>query len=125
MAIFKIGEVDFSEHLIAGAYSINSVEKVYAWTDGDGRTHKRTLRSQLTGTVDLFFKTMDEYMAFIEAIDASKAENRANYVTATLTDNMTNQDKPGLYYLTFAPVRNRDVNWRDCIERFTVTVEEY
>lgn len=125
MAIFKIKNKDFSGHMIAGAYKVNTIENVYSWIDGDGRNHKRTLRKRMTGSFDLFFKTMAEYADFIAAVEASKSENSANYVTATLTDNIGGQDKTGLFYLSFVPVRNRDVNWRDCIERFTVTVEEF
>lgn len=125
MAVFKIGDTDFSAHVIAGSYSVCNDEIIALWTDGNGNSHRRTKRKKMQGSFDMFFRTMEEFQGFIEAINASKAENMNNYVSATLTDNFSNEDIVSNYYLDFRLVRNRDAAWRDYFERFTVNAEEY
>jgi len=125
MAVFTIGSTDFSGHTIAGTYSVSKRPVYASWTDGNGSKHQRLKRYKMQGSFSMFFRTMEEYQAFITAIEDSKTENANSYVTATLKDNISNEDCTGYYYLDFSPVRNRDAGWADYIEAFTVNVEEY
>lgn len=125
MANFKIGNTDFGGHVIAGTYSVSNDVIYKVWTDGNGHNHRTPKRSKMQGSFDMFFRTMEQYQSFIAAIEASKTANVNSYVSATLTDNISNADIESKYYLDFKPVRNRDANWKDYFETFTVTVEEF
>jgi len=125
MAVFKIGNVDFSGHVIAGTYSIKNVDVFATWDDGDGRTHKKLKRTQMRGSFEMFFKTMEDYESFVDAIESGKTASSSAFVEATLTDNYSNDDISSNYYFDFSPVRNRAANWDDYMMRFTVNVEEY
>lgn len=125
MANFIIGTTDFSAHVIAGTYSVINRPVYVTWADGDGHSHRKLKREKISGSFDMFFKTMEEYQTLITAIEASKVANSNSYVTATLTDNYSNTDATSKFYIDFAPVRDRDANWKDYFGTFTVSIEEY
>lgn len=125
MAVFKIEESDFSGHMIAGTYSVIRRPVYSTWNDGNGNSHRQLKRYKMQGSFDMFFRTMEEYQDFINAIESSKTANVNSYVAATLTDNMSNEDIEGYFYLDFSPLRNRDAKWNDYMQAFTVNVEEF
>lgn len=121
--VFKIGNTDFSGHVIAGSYAINKEAEYVTWTDAAHKTHKLRKRYRVKGTCDMFFRTIAEYSAFQSAIAAATAANNDS-INMTVTVNKTTEDKTIEAYLDYLPVRNRDGNWNDYFERFTLSVEE-
>lgn len=125
MATIIINGIDFGSHVIAGTYSVQNDDIYASWTDGNGRNHRQLKRKKMQGSFDMIFRTMDEYESFMAAIKASQEENLNSYVSATLTDNLSNEDVESNYYFDYTPIRNRDADWRDYFEKFTVNVEEF
>lgn len=125
MATIIINGIDFGGHVIAGTYAVQNNNIYAAWTDGNGSNHRQLKREKMQGSFDMFFRTMEEYETFMAAIKASQETNFNTYVSATLTDNLSNEDVESNYYFDYAPIRNRDADWRDYLEKFTVNVEEF
>lgn len=125
MIMFKVNNIDFSNHVIAGTYAVNTTEKYNTWTDANYHTHKQVLRTITKGSFDVYFKTMEEYNAFSSAIRASKTANGDSCISATVVDNISNQEVTGRFYVEYTPIRDRDSKWRDYYKQFTIKLEEY
>lgn len=121
--VFKIGDTDFSNHVLSGSYKINEVDEFTSWTDANGREHRNIYRTKTSGSFDVLFKTVTDYEIFQNAY--MYAKNKAGLVRVTLMDNQSNQLKVIDAYLDFTPVRFRADNWEDYYEKFTVNIKEW
>lgn len=123
MAIFKVGNIDYSNRVIAGSYNVQTKPVYTSWNDADGVEHRVALRQARTeGSFDMFFKTMTEYNAFASQVATVQLPNLT--VPCTVKSNTTDEDIVSYFYVDFSPVRNRKGNWDDYMERFTVSVKE-
>lgn len=121
--IFKIGNDDYSAHVIAGTYEINDLPEYESWRDMNGIQHKFKQRNRLQGGLDMFFRTMEEYSAFKNSVESNKSSSNDS-VRITATDNLTNTDKTAYAYIDYSPVRGRDGKWQDYFPSFKVSIEE-
>ena len=120
--MFIINETDYSGHVIAGSYAVNSEPMTSDWVDANGVTHKQKLRDKVKGTFDMWFRNIDDYNDFIEDIDDNTATNLT--IPLTVEVNNTGESHTGNFFLKHTPTRNIDGAWADYMERFTVTIEE-
>ena len=120
--MFKVGNTDYSNHVISGTYQVQNVELYVAWTDGNYVEHRHKTREQMQGTFDVFFKTIDEYKAFCADVKANKKLDLS--VPCVLFDNMTDTEKTCDCFVEFQPTRRRNDMWQDEIEVFEVKVKE-
>ena len=87
MMFFKIGSTDLSQYADIQNYNINEADVFQSWTDGNWIDHRDMVRTRITGTVLLGFKTAASWSAF-QTILASQ-RNAAGYYPVTLYVNNT------------------------------------
>lgn len=119
---FKINTTDYSGHVIAGSYAVNSNPVTVDWTDANGVTHKQKIRDKVSGTFQMWFRSLTDYNTFLTVL--SNNTTSALKVPLTLSVNNKNVDYTGNFYVTHQTTRNRDGYWKDYMEMFEVTVEE-
>lgn len=120
--VFKIGNTSYADHVIAGNYQINQKNIGEDWTDANGVKHQTLIRKKISGSCDMFFRTIEEFNDFIANIKAVTTSNQS--VPMEVTVNNINEDKVIDAFINFDPVRNRDGMWHDYILRYTLSVEE-
>lgn len=124
MAIFKVGNIDYSNRVIAGSYNVQTKPVYTSWNDANGVEHRQLVRAtkRTEGTFDMFFKSIDDYNAFVSQIDTVQLPDLT--VPCTVKSNTTNAEVVSFFFVDFSPVRNRKGNWEDYMEKFTVSVKE-
>lgn len=120
--VFKIGNTDFSGHVIAGTYNINSYDLYSERQTGSKKIRRKFLRTQIMGSFEMFFRTMAEYTAFLNKYNSAKSTELT--VNCTVTPNNTNIETVVSAFLSFTPTRNRDGQWHDYMEPFTIELTE-
>lgn len=121
--VLKVNNIDFSSNIIAGTYNIVD-EMIYTeWQDANGRNHRDVYRTQLRGSFDMFFESVDDFEVFNHAYKAVRSLSGLTPVVIrnNSTNNLENKD----VYLQFSPIRNRRDDWEDYYEQFTVEVLEW
>lgn len=120
--VFKIGNTDFSGHVIAGSYDVQNKDIYDTYTDANRVEHRRFIRNKVVGSFDMFYKDINDYDGFVSAVNTARTVGRT--VAITVVPNNTNTSTTINAYIEFAPVRNRKGNWDDFMERYTVNIEE-
>lgn len=87
MMFFKIGSTDLSQYADIQNYNINEVDVFQSWTDGNWIDHRDMVRTRITGTVLLGFKTAASWSAFQTLLSSQR--NAAGYYPVTLYVNNT------------------------------------
>lgn len=119
---FVINGKDYADHVLAGAYRINSKPLAEEIVDANGKTHKRLIANKISGSVDMFFRTIEEFDEFATWIETNKDRNLANKIE--LTVNNTATDSVIDAFIDYDPVRSRDGMWKDYILRYSMTITE-
>lgn len=120
--VFIIGEVDYSAHVVAESYSVQTYDIYNTWTDGNGTEHREKYRARLQGEFDMYFKDIDTFDAFNTIVRQNKSLDLS--VAVTLRDNLTNELVSTNVFLDYEPERYRKPNWNDAVEQFKVKVSE-
>lgn len=125
MVTFKVNDIEFADHVIAGTYEVNRVPEYEEWMDAKRRKHKQQVRAgKVKGSFDMFFKTTEEYDMFKDALDEVKNEGGAYLEGIIITVNGEQDTAVVDVFLDYSLNRNRDGRWKDYYEVFTVTIEE-
>lgn len=121
--LFTLNNKDYTNNIVAGSYKINSSPVYENYEDAKGRTHNIKIRDKISGTLDLFFKSIDEFNAFVN--DYKDGKNALqNYHSVYLKVNNTNEANVYDCYITFTSARNIKGNMNDFMEKFTLNIEE-
>lgn len=124
MIMFRVGDTDFSNRVIAGSYNVISEDVGNTWTDANYVEHIDVVRTRVQGSFDMYFKNMTEYDTFLETLKANK-ESGHYRITVSCNNLPTNESQKSIAAtINFAPSRNRNDFWEDYMERFTVTIGE-
>lgn len=118
----KIGNSDFSDHVIAGSYDVQLTEVYESHKDASEIERRRLIRTKVVGSFNMFFRQMLTYKLFVAAINSAKTARLT--VPITVTPNNTDTATTINAFVSFAPVRNRGDDWSDYMEQFTVHIEE-
>lgn len=121
--VFKVGNVDYSDHVIAGSYKVNNEPSYKTWVDAAYHTHRQKLRDKVVGSFDMFFRTLAEYEEFMDDI-AEAMDDSDDAVSLSVTVNNTSEQKSIYAFIDYKLIRNIDGAWNDYFERYTVTIEE-
>jgi len=125
MAMLTINGVDYSGHVIAGSYNVVKKPVGVNWTDGfKVNRFEYQGRERVSGSFDMFFRTMAEYNAFLA--DLSAVYSLGFYTITVKLNNIAppSDSATGNFKFGFSPVRNIDGLREDYIQRFTVSIEE-
>lgn len=123
--IFKLNDVDRSEHVVADKYNVNLKDIYQEWTDGGQVKHRDVVAQKLQGTFQMYFKTESDLQTFLTALANCKTSDNT-YPVKMKANNKTvaSLQASRNVFLDFEPVRKRDVQWVDVFEVFEVKVEE-
>lgn len=123
MAImFKIGDIDYSNRVLSGSYAMQSNDVYDTWTDANLKEHRSSYRTKVSGSLDMLFKTIEEYQAFLDNLKNLKTNSLTYPITAL--DNLSNEEISFDGYLSFSPKRRRNDLWQDMVDVVTITITE-
>lgn len=120
--MFKVGNVDYTDNVIASDYVIGSYPEYQTWTDANGHEHRSSYRTRVYGTLELFFFTIKEFNDF----QANMALVKQSDLTCPVTvyDNNTASEVTINAFVDYTPSRYRAPNWDDMMEQIEVTIRE-
>lgn len=121
--VLLIGNVDYSNHVIAGSYNINQKIQSSKWDDANYRTHKFKQRDKIVGSFDMFFRTVADYEGFKADLDDAQAPDDDSYSISLTVNNISEQRRINAF-IDYELVRDIDGKWQDYFGRFTVNIEE-
>lgn len=121
--VLLIGNVDYSNHVIAGSYNINQKIQSSKWDDANYRTHKFKQRDKIVGSFDMFFRTVADYESFKADLDDAQALDDDSYSISLTVNNISEQRRINAF-IDYELVRDIDGKWQDYFGRFTVNIEE-
>lgn len=121
--VLLIGNVDYSNHVIAGSYNINQKIQSSKWDDANYRTHKFKQRDKIVGSFDMFFRTVTDYEGFKADLDDAQAPDDDSYSISLTINNISEQRRINAF-IDYELVRDIDGKWQDYFGRFTVNIEE-
>lgn len=120
--MFKVGGTDYSQNVIAENYIVRSYDQFDAWTDANGREHRSVYRTQISGSFQMYFPTIEDFNSFCEDIRANK--NNDTSVRCSVFDSEANQTETGDFFVDFAPTRYADAKWDDRVASIKITIKE-
>jgi hypothetical protein len=121
--VLLIGNVDYSNHVIAGSYNSNQKIQSSKWDDANYRTHKFKQRDKIVGSFDMFFRTVTDYEGFKADLDDAQAPDDDSYSISLTVNNISEQRRINAF-IDYELVRDIDGKWQDYFGRFTVNIEE-
>lgn len=121
--LFKIGNTDYTSHIVNGTYEVNAEEINDTYTDCNEVKHFILLTTKVKGSFDMAFQTQAEYSAMVSAIISEKSSS-TNSWTVTVTPNNTLTQANIDCRLKFTPKRELTAAGTDIIRRMTITIEE-
>lgn len=125
MSILKINGADYSNHVIAGSYQVNTIKKYKEWEDGFGTTHHDQRKAKIEGLFDMFFRTEIEYQTFLDDLESAKYNAEYQHVIELKSNNEnTSVLKSIRAYVDFKPTRDLDNHMEDYFGTFSVEIKE-
>ena len=96
--LFKINTTDLTGFEDTSKHSVNRVDEVEEWQDGNWALH-RVIRKRITGSVTLTFPRATDYATFIALL--SSARNANGYYPITVWCSNTNSSETLNAFLEF------------------------
>ena len=121
--LFKIGNNDYTGHIVNGTYEINKEEVAETYDDCNAVTHHIHIRNKIKGKFDVAFQTQGEYAALASVINGAKSAV-TNSWSAIVTPNNTLTQTNIDCRISFAPKRELTAAGTDIIRRMTINIEE-
>lgn len=122
MIMFKIGTVDYSNRVIAERYRIAKEPQYESWKDASGTEHRSTTRTQVKGSFSMYFKTLEEYLAFTENMADLREDDLSVY--CTVCDNKTNTEQSIYAFIDFTPDRAKNALNEDTMGVINISITE-
>lgn len=123
--IFKLNDVDYSDHVVANGYNINLKDIYQEWVDGGQVKHRDVIAKKLQGTFQMFFETNAELQGFITALTGCRTiDNTYPVKLKANNSSVASLSASKNVFIDFEPVRKKAPTWADTYEIFEVTVEE-
>lgn len=120
--IFIVGLADYSAHVVAESYNVQSEDMYNSWTDGNGTEHRERYRTRLVGEFTMFFNNITDFNTFNSTVRTNKSLDLS--VAVTLRDNLTDELVSTNVFLDYDVERFRKPSWDDAVEQFKVKVTE-
>lgn len=93
---FKIGagsdSYDLTPFVDINNFQINQEDVVQEWTDGNWSIHRGFIRTRISGTVDVGFKTQSDYNTFLTNMESLKTTTGQYYGSYPVTSFVNNAD---------------------------------
>lgn len=122
--VFKVNNIDYSGHVIAGTYDVHEDSVYEEVRDGYGVRHRNKIRDEVTGSFDMLFRTLDEFKGFAKSVKNAKDKSTGAVRLLVRINNAEDELREIDAFVKFYPKRNRNGKWKDYMERFTLELEE-
>lgn len=123
--LFKVGSVDYTNHIVAGSYDINLIKKYKEWTDGFGAGHRDQRVPKVEGSLDIAFRTAEEYRQFLNDLENAKYNAEYQYSITVKPNNVVPEVSKTIHaFVDFKPVRDLNGVWNDRFPQFTIEIKE-
>lgn len=119
--MFKVGQHDFSNQIIAGSYEVNAFDDVKEWVDANYKRHPLVKKTSVKGTLNVHLRTYDDYDRFLYAL--KHTQNSDGTYLCEFYVNNTNEDHMSNYFLRMSPAIIKR-NGKDNFAEFVIEVEE-
>lgn len=123
ITLFKINNTDFSGNIVDGSYQVSKANVYKTYEDANGATHRRFIRTKISGKFQMFFRTLQEYQAFVTAIDTNKSATTFA-VPVSLYDNYGGTLITTNAFIDFKPTIALDGTMSEYMETYEVSIEE-
>lgn len=120
--VFKIGNNDYTNNIINGTYDVSNEDVYEEWTDANLQEHRLSVRTRITGSFDMYFRTEAAYEAFLNDLSANKQDG--GYWECSLLCNDTNAVQEAELFIKFRSVLGQKQNLQKEYGTFTVEVRE-
>ena len=122
MELFKIGNTDITQHIVAPTYKVNSQPSYFEWTDANHRKHRDIRRFVIKGTFTLKFMIHEDYYNFITLLNDNTGTDGAT--TVSVFSNNLNKVTNTNVFITIDPQNTLPFYGNRSYEGFEVTIEE-
>ena len=123
ITLFKINTTDFSDNIIEGSYQVSKADVYKTYEDANGATHRRFIRTKISGKFQMFFRTLQDYQAFVTAIETNKSATTFA-VPVSLYDNYGGTLITTNAFIDFRSTIALDGTLSEYMETIEVTVED-
>lgn len=120
--MFKVGNTDYSQNVVAEDYNVQTDDVGKTWTDANGRIHCSVYRTQTAGTFTMFFPDIESFNAFCTQVKSVKQNDTT--IPCSVFDNVNNALVTSDFFLTYTPSRYRSATWDDKVKAFKMTIKE-
>lgn len=120
--MFKVGATDYSARVISGTYEVQTNPLYEEWTDANGRSHRMKFSEKTTGSLELVFKTLQEYLDFNTNLENARRDDLS--VPVTVLDNLSSTEKEIDAFIEFNVTRQVDGQFNDRVETISISIME-
>lgn len=122
MALFKIGATDYTSRVVSGTYEVQTNPIYEEWTDANGRTHRMKYTEKTSGSLELVFKTLQEYLDFNTTLSNATEDDLSVHIT--VLDNLSSTEKEIDAFIEFNVARAVDGQFNDRVESISISIME-
>ena len=88
IVLLKIGTSDLTDYIDIQSYNVNNTEEYTEWTDANHVKHRDVLRTRLSGSINLGFRSAAEVTSFLSVLSSNV--QAGNYYPAQVFSNDDN-----------------------------------
>lgn len=122
MELFKIGDTDFTDYIIASSYNVDAQNAYKEWEDIFYNLHRDKVKTRITGSFTMSFAN-DEgaFRDFVELIEAATVGDKTRL---TVYLNKKGRQETREFYVTYNPKIKSVENGNVMYEDFNFSLEE-
>lgn len=122
--LFKVNNTDVTGHVVQNTYKVNNLPVYKEYTDANGVTHKRYIRSRFKGTLQMVFSDVEDYLSFRTLLDENRSPTNFS-VPVTLYDNLTGDTESVDVFIDYEPtVMQTEDARKEYMKVLDVSIEE-
>jgi hypothetical protein len=121
--LLKISDTDLTGHVVQNTYDVNEQPVFKTYKDANEETHKRWLRDKISGSFQMVFSDIDEYLSFKALLDENTSQSN-HTVSCTVYDNKSGAQKTINAFWDFSVTIKQTAGLKEYVEPFEVQLEE-
>ena len=121
--LLKIGTTDVSSYIVADTYSVYNQPVYKVYEDANGVTHKRFIRDKISGSFDMFFRSLTDYTNFVTLIGSNTSATDFS-VTCTVYDTKRSAAYTIYAFIDFKPTIALDGTLSEYMKVLNIELEE-
>lgn len=121
--LLKIGTTDVSSYIVADTYSVYNQPVYKVYEDANGVTHKRFIRNKISGSFDMFFRSLTDYTNFVTLIGTNTSATDFS-VTCTVYDTKRSAAYTIYAFIDFKPTIALDGTLSEYMKVLNIELEE-